>query len=160
MSKQSKSRNRQSYAPTLVSKGSLCFWIDKDVIEQWNEPQQEGKRGRPKIYSNIAITCALTLGQLFHLPLRATESFMKNLIKIGKLKLACPDYTTLNLRQKNLKIKLPTRKVKPDETLYIVIDATGLKTFSEGEWKVRQHGYSQRQTWRKLQIALTRLFKK
>lgn len=36
----------------------------------------------------------------------------------------------------------------------LVIDSTGLKVYGEGEWKVRQHGYSKRRTWRKLHLAL------
>ena len=36
----------------------------------------------------------------------------------------------------------------------IVIDSTGLKVYGEGEWKVRQHGYSKRRTWRKLHLAV------
>ncbi len=35
-----------------------------------------------------------------------------------------------------------------------MVDATGLKVFGEGEWKVRQHGYSKRRTWRKLHVAV------
>jgi len=35
-----------------------------------------------------------------------------------------------------------------------VIDSTGLKVYGEGEWKVRQHGYSKRRTWRKLHLAV------
>lgn len=36
----------------------------------------------------------------------------------------------------------------------LVIDSTGLKVYGEGEWKVRQHGYSKRRTWRKLHLAI------
>lgn len=32
--------------------------------------------------------------------------------------------------------------------------ATGLKVYGEGEWKVRQHGYSKRRTWRKLHVGM------
>ncbi|MFT5318173.1 MAG: hypothetical protein ACI8RA_001435 [Chlamydiales bacterium] len=35
-----------------------------------------------------------------------------------------------------------------------MIDSTGLKVYGEGEWKVRQHGYSKRRTWRKLHLAV------
>jgi len=35
-----------------------------------------------------------------------------------------------------------------------VIDSTGLKVYGEGEWKVRQHGTTQRRTWRKLHLAV------
>jgi hypothetical protein len=37
---------------------------------------------------------------------------------------------------------------------YIVVDSTGLKVYGDGEWKVRQHGYSKRCTWRKLHLAI------
>ncbi len=37
---------------------------------------------------------------------------------------------------------------------HVVIDSTGLKVFGEGEWKVRQHGYSKRRTWRKLHVGV------
>ncbi|MCB1118613.1 MAG: transposase [Chlamydiia bacterium] len=46
--------------------------------------------------------------------------------------------------------KLLTRRKITD----IVIDSTGLKVYGEGEWKVRQHGYSKRRTWRKLHLAV------
>ena len=36
----------------------------------------------------------------------------------------------------------------------MVVDSTGLKIFGEGEWKVRQHGVSQRRTWRKIHLAV------
>jgi hypothetical protein len=35
-----------------------------------------------------------------------------------------------------------------------VFDSTGLKVFGEGEWKVRQHGYSKRRTWWKLHLGV------
>jgi hypothetical protein len=35
----------------------------------------------------------------------------------------------------------------------VVVDSTGLKVYGEGEWKVRQHGTSQRRTWRKVHVA-------
>ena len=34
------------------------------------------------------------------------------------------------------------------------MDSTGLKVYGEGEWKVRQHGYSKRRTWRKLHLSV------
>ena len=43
---------------------------------------------------------------------------------------------------------------KKGESLHVVVDSTGLKVFGEGEWKVRQHGYSKRRTWRKLHLGV------
>ena len=42
----------------------------------------------------------------------------------------------------------------PSEPRHIVIDSTGLKVYGEGEWKVRQHGYTKRRTWRKLHLGV------
>src|SRR5690606_8468417 len=44
--------------------------------------------------------------------------------------------------------------VPSNSSLHAVVDSTGLKIFGEGEWKVRQHGYSKRRTWRKLHLGL------
>ena len=38
--------------------------------------------------------------------------------------------------------------------MHLVLDSTGLKVFGEGEWKVRQHGYTKRRTWRKLHLSV------
>ncbi len=35
-----------------------------------------------------------------------------------------------------------------------MVDSTGIKVYGEGEWKVRQHGYSKRRTWRKLHLGV------
>jgi hypothetical protein len=36
----------------------------------------------------------------------------------------------------------------------LLIDSSGLKVYGEGEWKVRQHGYSKPRTWRKFHIRV------
>jgi hypothetical protein len=38
--------------------------------------------------------------------------------------------------------------------LHLVVDSTGCKVYGEGEWKVRQYGYSYRRTWRKLHLGV------
>ena len=37
---------------------------------------------------------------------------------------------------------------------HVLIDATGIKVYSEGEWKTRQYGASKRRTWRKFHLAV------
>ncbi|KAF1008391.1 MAG: hypothetical protein E5299_01956 [Burkholderia gladioli] len=38
--------------------------------------------------------------------------------------------------------------------IHLDVDSTGLKVYGgEGEWKVLQHGYSKRRTWRKVHLA-------
>jgi hypothetical protein len=145
-------RNWQDYNEALVKRGAINFWFDEEVIRQWHLAENTGKRGRPRIYSDIAIQCALTIREVFHLPLRATEGLIRSFIEWGNLDIRAPDYSTLCLRQRDLAVYLPKSKKK--KSLHAVVDATGLKVFGEGEWKVRQHGYSKHRTWRKLHLAI------
>lgn len=147
-------RNWKDYNQALVNRGSLTFWFDEKSIHDWHAISLSGQRGRPKFYSDIAIECALTIRAVFQLSLRATEGFIGSLIKMMGLNLKAPDYTTLSIRQKELEVKIPISPKKQDENVHIVVDSTGLKIFGEGEWKVRQHGYSKRRTWRKLHLAV------
>ena len=108
-------------------------------------------RGQSVRYSDTAIECVLTLRSVYHLPLRATEGFARSIFELMGLDLDVPDYTTLCRRAKSLQITLPKKAEGP---LHLVIDSTGLKVYGEGEWKVRQHGYSKRRTWVKLHLAI------
>lgn len=146
-------RNWPDYNEALVQRGSITFWFDEAAISTWHPVKTTKKRGRPLLYTAIAIECALMLRAVYRLPLRGTEGLIRSLIRLSGLPLKAPDYTTLCIRQKTLKVMLPQYHSK-SESLHIVVDSTGLKVFGEGEWKVRQHGYTQRRTWRKLHIAV------
>ena len=88
---------------------------------------------------------------LFHLPLHQTEGFLRSILEWMGVDLAVPDHTTLSRRHADLKVALP---VQPrHEPMHRVVDATGLKVSGEGEWKVRQHGWRKRRTWRKWHIG-------
>ena len=41
-----------------------------------------------------------------------------------------------------------------EEPIHLVVDSSGLKIFGEGEWKVRQQGWTKRRTWRKLHLGI------
>ena len=109
------------------------------------------QRGAQFEYSDLAIECLLTLRAVYHLTLRATEGFARSLFELMSLDLPVPDYTTLCRRAATVRITLPKRAEGP---LHLVLDSTGLKVYGEGEWKVRQHGYSKRRTWLKLHLAV------
>jgi IS5 family transposase len=145
-------RNWSQYNKALVRRGSLTLWLSDEIISQWRETKHTGKRGAPRIYTDTAILCMATLEEVYHLPLRATQGLMLSVIKLLGIKLAVPDYTTLCRRRRSLEVALPRRKKQ--EPLHMVVDSTGIKVYGEGEWKVRQHGYTRRRTWRKLHIAV------
>jgi len=145
-------RNWTEYNESLVNRGSLTFWFSEDVITAWNNQARSGKRGRPKNYDETAILTMATLQEIFHQPLRQAEGFLRSIFELMKLDLRVPDYSTLCRRRAALEIELPTRH--RGEPLHLVIDSTGMKVFGEGEWKVRQHGYTYRRTWRKLHLGV------
>lgn len=139
-------RNWSEYNKGLVSRGSLCVWFNKNHITS-----SEGEHGN-RAYSDSLILCALTLRQLFNLPYRATEGFLRSLIELNQLKIPTPDYSTLCRRAKNLKVDLCAQsRGKPR---HILVDSTGVQVFGEGEWKRLKHGESRCQVWKKLHIAL------
>jgi IS5 family transposase len=150
--KQYRIRNWQQYNKALINRGSLTVWFDQESIEGWHNTEPSGSRGRQQDYSNTAILCALTLRNLFRLALRATEGLVSSLIELLGLPIIAPTYSTLSRRQESLSI--PTYQNKNKQPMHLVVDATGIKIYGEGEWKMRQHGKEKRRTWRKLHIAV------
>jgi len=146
-------KNWKEYNEALKQRGSVDFWIDESVTKSWYTQKHTGKKGHPQLYASSTIQCALTLQAVFHLPLRATQGFLSSLLKLLNLsKLPTPDYSTLSRRRSAFPVILPYKK--QGGVINIVLDSTGLKVYGEGEWKVRQHGYTKRRTWRKLHLAL------
>src|ERR1043165_3262754 len=143
-------RNRKQYNDALVNRGSLTLWVDQDTLQAWRY-QGPSRRGAQFEYSDPAIECLLTLRAVYHLTLRATEGFARSLFALMQVVLPVPDYTTLCRRAATVRITLPKKASGP---LHLVLDSTGLKVYGEGEWKVRQHGYSRRRTGLKLHLAI------
>ncbi len=145
-------RNWAMYNENLEKRGNITLWIDEDVLQAWKAaPEAVRPRGGQKQYSDGAIECLLMVKHVFHLAYRQTEGFAHSLSRLFGVELPIPDYTTLNRRAKTLNVKLPTSQKGP---IHAVLDSTGLKVYGEGEWKVRQHGYSKRRTWRKLHLGV------
>jgi transposase len=143
-------RNWADYNQSLVQRGSITLWISDDVLSAW-QPKVTGPRprGGQLEYTDGAIECLLMVKAVYHLTLRATEGFAQSIRKLLKVEMPIPDYSTLSRRAKTLQVALPTTAAGP---IHAVLDSTGLKIYGEGEWKVRQHGYSKRRTWRKLHL--------
>lgn len=145
-------RNWREYNAALVNRGSLSVWVSDDVIAAWLTAEVSGKPGASNYYSDTAITCMLMLQSVYHLRLRQTEGLMRSMMTLLELELAVPDFTTLCRRRKRLAVCLDASTSSGPR--HIVIDSTGVKIYGDGEWKVRQHGYSKRRTWRKLHLGV------
>lgn len=145
-------RNWKQYNSSLVQRGSLTLWLSDDMIADWINREKTGKAGRSNNYSDSAILCMATLQEVYHLRLRQTEGLMLSLMEMMGFDLSVPDYSTLCRRRRKLEVRLPRQR--RGEALHVVVDSTGIKVFGEGEWKVRQHGYTRRRTWRKLHLGV------
>jgi hypothetical protein len=145
-------RNWQHYNSALTQRGSLTLWVDQAALDQWLCANTPTRRGRPLKYADAAIQCCLLLREVFHLPLRQTQGLTRSLLHLLNLDLPAPHYSLLSRRARRLKLSLAAPSAKPIK--HLVFDASGLKVFGEGEWKVRTHGQDYRRRWRKLHIGL------
>jgi IS5 family transposase len=145
-------RNWREYNRALVQRGSLTMWITEDVVQTWHETAAEPKRGHPRTYTDTAILTMATLQEIYHLGLRQAQGLMEAIGAVLHLTVTIPDYSTLSRRRATLEVALP--RTRPKEALHVVVDSTGVKVFGEGEWKVRQHGYTRRRTWRKVHVGV------
>ena len=145
-------RNWAQYNSALVRRGSLTIWFDTQSRDNWISSNTTGRRGRPFFYADAAILCCLVVREVFHLPLRQTQGLVHSIIEILRITLPVPHYSLLSRRARKLKVGLAawrSNKIK-----HLVIDASGLKVYGEGEWKVRLHGADKRRTWRKVHISM------
>ena len=143
-------RNWSLYNRSLVQRGDLCLWISEDLIRNWQKsnPSAHGNQR----FSEGVIKAAVILKQVYKLTLRTTEGFLRSVLKLMRLDLETPTFSTICRRSKSLKLDLcysPSCHPR-----HILIDATGVRVTGEGEWKVRWHGRTKEQLWRKLHLAI------
>jgi hypothetical protein len=140
----------------LRRRGEITLWVDAATLAAWHNRTRTRKRGRPRLYSDQAIVCILTLAAVFSLPLRAAQGFAMSLLHLlGRDDLAIPNYSTLCRRRVGLKAA-PGAIYCSKQPLRLVVDSTGLKVSGEGEWKVRKHGKEarKRRVWRKAHLLV------
>ena len=90
------------------------------------QSNKQGNRGKPRLFSDLAITTALII-----------------------LTLLYPHYSCISNASQNGQHQIQNK----DQ--HLAIDVTGLKVYGEGEWKVKQHGTDgKRRVWRKLHLTV------
>ena len=144
--------NWGEYNESLVRRGDVTFWFSEDVIARWEHDNAEVRRGRPFVYSDLAIETLLTLRELFRLPYRQTEGLGRALAKLLGVDIPIPHHTSLVKRASRLNVAVALMSISGP--VDVVVDSTGLKVYGEGEWKVRQHGVEKRRDWRKVHLAV------
>lgn len=119
-----KTTNWPTYNAALKARGALTIWLDKD----------------------IGIKC------LFGLALRQSLGLIQSLLELAKLIWRVPDFSTLSRRQRTQQVQLPYRR--SSTALDLLVDSTGIKYLSEGEWKRKKHGAEYRRQWRKVHLGI------
>jgi IS5 family transposase len=145
-------RNWKEYNAALKQRGSLTFWISDEAVQNWTANEKTGLPGASPTYTDLAIETMATVQAIYHLAGRQTQGLLQSLFALLQLDLTAPDHSTLSRRRGQLTIPLPVQKRA--QARHVVVDSTGVKVYGEGEWKVRQHGWSKRRTWRKLHLCI------
>ncbi len=147
-----KTTNWKQYNKALINRGSLTFWIDEEAIRQWKQSKQN-KRGRPRQFSDLAITTALMVKRVFSMPLRALQGFIDSVFSLANVPILCPHYSCISRRAKQIEVSFKPKTRGAIQ--HLAIDAIGLKVYGEGKWKVKKHGTDgKRRVWRKLHLAV------
>lgn len=144
--------NWAEYNESLRLRGDVSVWFDVDIQSGWRA-RGKRKRGGIMVYADLAIEVCLTIRSVFGLALRQTQGFVRSLLKLMKINLPVPDFSTLSRRGKSLKIQPNARPNSGPITL--IVDSTGLRRHSGRDWMEKKHGISKpRKTWRKLHIGI------
>ncbi len=95
-------RNWCEYNRALINRGRLTLWFDEQAITAWRNTQSAAGPGAPRVYTDLAIACALVFTSVYHLSLRAAQGFLSSGIELLRLTLPVPDYSTVSRRQGSL----------------------------------------------------------
>jgi hypothetical protein len=145
--------NWAEYNESLRQRGDVTVWLCPDMVKAWRAGRRTTPGGQP-VYSDLAISTCLTLGIIYKQRLRQTEGLVRGLVRIMKLDVPVPGYSTLSRRGAGLSlpVKSETQRTGP---IHLVVDSTGLKIFGEGEWLHQKHKTkAKRKSWRKLHLGL------
>src|SRR3954449_5402924 len=122
--------NWGEYDRALQERGSLTLWVTPEAIAAWH-PTPTGKRGRARLYSDLAIETGHLLRLIFGQPWRQTEGLLRSISNLLGVSLTIPDHTTLSRRSSGLSLATP--RARSSEPVHVVIDSTGLKVYGAGE---------------------------
>ena len=146
--------NWSAYNESLRRRGDLTVWVSEDAVCLWSASRRTSRGGQPK-YSDLAITLCLTLRVVYGLALRQTQGLMRSVTALMGVDIVVPDFSTLSRRSKGLILPSIRHQATSREPLHLVVDSTGLKVFSAGEWLENKHRVKvKRRRWRKLHLGL------
>lgn len=144
-------RTAKEYNQKLINRGRVTFYIDPEALKPIKRKKHQ--QGRPRLFSHPLIQLLLMLKIQYGLTYRALEGFSKDILPLlvsAGIKL--PSYSVICRRAPEIEARLP--KLSRKRPAVIMLDATGIKVFGEGEWKVKVHGKTKRRKWMKIHVAV------
>ena len=143
--------NWSDYNEALRRRGDVAIWLEDGAAGKWFAPKRKGRGGQPK-YSDFAIEICLTLGLIFHQPLRQTQGFVRSLLGLMGVELPVPDFSTLSRRAIGLSVV--DDRPQSSGPITLIVDSTGLKIHRGSGWQETKRGTGKtRKSWRKLHIG-------
>lgn len=145
-------RNWRNYNKSLVQRGSLTFLIDPKLLKLSEIPPKKKGMGRPVEFSDQMILILMMVKIHYKLPYRTLEGFAKDVLCKLYPWMRVPTYSLICRRASHLQKLLPNLSSSRPKT--VILDASGIKTVGEGEWKVKVHGRGRPRKWIKMHIGL------
>jgi len=139
-------RNWKEYNQELIQRGSLTFLIDPKIFKA----KKTKTLGRPRQFSDALILMLMMTKIHYRLAYRALQGFVRSLATLSNQPFSVPTYSLVCKRAATL--ELPKISVKRPSV--IAIDASGMKVYGEGEWKIKVHGKSKKRKWLKIHVAM------
>lgn len=146
-----RNRNWRQYNKSLVQRGSLTFLIDPKIIKA-SQKRTKKKMGRPIEFSDEIIYILMLTKIHYGLSYRALEGFARDILSRLYPWMKVPTYSLICKRMAKLGKTLPKLSNAKPQT--VIFDASGIRVFGEGEWKVKIHGRGKRRKWVKMHIGI------
>ena len=140
------------YNKDLVQRGSITFFIEEKTFQKIQNFRGKSTGGRPQEFPLMLIQLLLFVKIQYSLTYRSLEGFAKSTLQKMYGWLEVPSYSLICKRAKELSHSLP--KLSSRRPTVVLIDASGIKVFGEGEWKRKIHGVGRPRKWLKIHIAV------
>ena len=144
-------RNWKEYNKQLIQRGSLKLLIDPRLLKA-SKTRKRHRRGRPVEYFSFVIEFLVFVKVHFKLTYRALQGFAHFFLTKFLPRKKVPHYSLICKRIKQLGKSLPS--LPSNRGAVVILDASGMKVYGEGEWKVKIHGRGRPRTWVKAHLAI------
>jgi hypothetical protein len=71
-------RTWRAYNRALINRGRLTIWFDEQAIAAWRNTILQHGPDTLRLYSDLAMECALVFQSVYHLSLRAAQGFLSS----------------------------------------------------------------------------------